>query len=139
MLAIDANIFLEVLLDQEKSSECQEFLQKVLRGEIRAMASDFTVDGVLLAMERNGLRWKSMKNFLISLMAYKNLIFYSPTISDKIAAAELMQSRSLDFEDSLTLQCAVAAQCKGLVSFDSDFNRIKEMKKYTPGEILKEF
>jgi predicted nucleic acid-binding protein len=44
---IDANIFLELFLDQEKADRCRIFLDKIASGEESALISTFTVDSVL--------------------------------------------------------------------------------------------
>jgi len=43
MILIDTNIFLELFLGQEKAQECEEFLNKVSKGEIDAVITTFTI------------------------------------------------------------------------------------------------
>ena len=138
MLGLDANIFLEVELAQERAEECLDLLEKIKDGLITASVSDFTVDGIVLIMEQKGKDWKSIRKFLLSLFQYQGLIIYKSTTADKIAATDHMAAYSLDFEDSLTLQCALANNCSALVSFDKDFNSVKEIKRITPAEALRE-
>ncbi|MEM2902732.1 MAG: hypothetical protein QXO32_08410 [Candidatus Bathyarchaeia archaeon] len=46
MLLVDANIFLELFLGQERSEECERFLGKISNGELEAVISKFTVHAV---------------------------------------------------------------------------------------------
>ena len=46
MLLIDTNIFLELLLGQEKADECQKFLEMVSEGELEAVATKFSVHAI---------------------------------------------------------------------------------------------
>jgi predicted nucleic acid-binding protein len=133
MLAIDANIFLELLLKQEKYEECKYFLSLVRDGKIHAIISDFTISGIVIVMERYGAKWKDLRLFLLSLARYSGLHVYQANIQDKILATRYMQKYGLDFDDALTLQCAQAAKCTALVSFDSDFD--KSIKRITPNQI----
>ena len=138
MIAIDANIFLELELQQERYDECKKFLESVREGRIRAVLSEFTISAIALVMERNGKNAREIRIFLLSLLLYKGLSFVQATIEDKIEATFLMGQNQLDLEDALTLQCALANNCSALVSFDKDFNSVKEIKRITPAEALRE-
>ncbi len=131
---IDANIFIEFILDQEKADECGIFLEKVKLGEIFAIFSTFNIDSVLIAMEREGLSEKDMKFFINAILVYRGLDIYSVTISDRFKAIENMKC-GLDFEDSLTLQCAFSNGIKNIVSFDKHFDKIKKINRIEPREI----
>jgi len=43
MYLIDTNIFLEMLLDQQKSEDCQDLLEKLYNGDITAYVSSFAL------------------------------------------------------------------------------------------------
>lgn len=131
MPLIDANVFLEVLLKQDNANSCIEFLEKVKDGEIKALLSIFTVDGVVLALERHGQSPEGIRTFLNSLLNYKGLKIYFPTINDRMLATAHMKL-GLDFEDALTLQCAFSNNEKEIISFDRDFDKIKNIKRVQP-------
>ncbi len=65
MHLIDASVFLEVELQQDRHRECEEFLEKVMEGSIRAVISDIEIDSILIVMERE--KSQDMKKFLLSL------------------------------------------------------------------------
>lgn len=131
MLAIDANIMLELFLEQDNYNACRKFLESVRDGK-QAMISDFTISGIVLVLERYGKTWKDLQKFLQSLLNYTGLLIYMQTLQDKIDATRLMAECKLDFDDALTLQCALANNCSAIVSLDADFDRQNLLKRITP-------
>ena len=129
-MLIDANIFLEFLLDQQEAQKCFEFLEKVREGSIHAVVSAFTIDGILIALEKHN-QAGIMEKFLRSLISHRGIRIYTPTIDDRLKAINHI-SLGLDFEDALTLQCAISNNEKEIVSFDKDFDKIKLIKRIEP-------
>lgn len=130
-MLIDANVFLEVLLKQEKYDVCAEFLRKVQKGEIKAIITTFTIDGIIISLERHGQKPDNIGIFLHSLFSYAGLRIYVPTMNDRLQAINQMKL-GLDFEDALTLQCAFSNNGKEIMSFDKDFDKIKNIKRVQP-------
>ncbi len=133
-MLIDSNIFLEVLLDKKKADECIRFLESVASREKIAYLSTFTIDSIIIIMENNKLGIEKIKIFINSLLNYNGLKIYSPTVSDRINAIEYI-NEDLDFEDSLTLQCALSTNQKEILSFDKDFDKTKAIKRVTPDKL----
>lgn len=136
MLAIDANIILEVELEQEHAPKCKQLLMKIEKGELMAVLGDFTIDSIILGMERYKKDGMTIRRFLLSLLQYHGLIIYKTSIVDKIIATNHMATYALDFDDSLTLQTAFANNCTALVTLDPDFKDIKKIKILTPAQAL---
>ncbi len=135
MYLIDASIFLEIELEQEKSHECKKFLEKVEKGDIKAIITDFAIDGIALVMESHGKSRKDIRKFLISVALFEGLSIYSVKHSDKIKATEHMKS-GLDFDDSIVLQSALSNGITEIVSLDKDFDKVKIIKRVEPGNLL---
>ena len=133
-MLIDANIFLEVFLKQEKSMFCKILLEKLRKGDITAHVSSFTMDAIIIALGRSGVELKTIEELFLSILNYKGIFIYIPKISDRINAFLLMK-RGLDFEDALTLQCAISNNIKEIVSYDKHFDKIKNIKRLKPEEI----
>ena len=131
-MLIDANIFLEVLLEQEKSENCKAFLRKVLEGNISAIVSSFTIDSIILSMTRNNIKKEKIRLFLLSLSKYKGLRIYQVSIKDRINSLDLMSKYNLDYEDALILQSAISLKFTKIISFDKHFDKIKEIKRVEP-------
>ena len=130
-MLIDTNVFLELLLKQGEAQNCLYFLEKVREGVIQAVVSTFTIDGILIGLERHHKNAEIMEKFLRSLLGHKGLKIYSPTMTDRTLAIAHMTS-GLDYEDALTLQCAISNNEKEIVSFDKDFDKIKFIKRIEP-------
>jgi len=131
-MLIDANIFLEVLLEQKKSENCREVLRKIQTGDKKALISTFTVDTIILAMTRHKTPSRKIKIFLSSLINLKGLKIYPVSFRDRIMALDLMDKYNLDYEDSITLQSAFSNDCKEILGFDKHFDKIKEIKRIEP-------
>ena len=54
MYFLDANVFLELALDQQRADQCSLFLRKIQKGLIKAVVTDFHVDTIMLMMEKYG-------------------------------------------------------------------------------------
>ncbi|MEM2107297.1 MAG: type II toxin-antitoxin system VapC family toxin [Candidatus Bathyarchaeia archaeon] len=136
MYFIDANIFLELLLDQERAAECENFLEHVCKGSIEGLTTDFIIDSIILIMEREGKSPSELSLFLLSLLGYKSLQIYFLSIRDRIEATKHMQRSDLDYDDSTTYQAMNRTQVDQIVSFDKDFDRISSIKRLEPKDAL---
>ncbi len=130
-MLIDANIFLELLLKQGKAQRCLEFLEKVRDGTIQAVVSIFTIDSILIQLEKHQKNVELMGRFLQSLLGHKGMKIYTPTIDDRLKAIAHL-GFGLDYEDALTLQCALSNNEKEIMSFDRDFDKAKVIKRIEP-------
>lgn len=128
-MIIDANIFLEVLLEQKNSEKCKSLLREILNGEKQAFISTITIDSIVLVMIKYKIQKEKIELFLKSLVKYKGLRFYQIKLQDRIKAIYLMDKYKLDYEDSLVLQSAFSTQSKEIISLDKHFDKIKEIKR----------
>ncbi len=131
-MLIDANIFLEILLDQKKSEKCKNFLRKIQTNQKQAFISSFTIDTIILSMYRNKTPVTKIKIFLQSLRNFQGLKFYNITFRDRILALDLIKKHGLDYEDAITLQSAFSNDCKQILSFDKHFNKVKKIERVEP-------
>ncbi len=136
MYGLDTNIFLEVLLQQEQAEACRKLLTKIKTGEMTAILLDFSVDGIIITLERYHKTPEEIRRFLLSLLGYSGLRIYPVKMTDKIRATMRMSHYKLDFDDSLVLQCTVSIGCAALISLDKDFSRVKDFTCLTPAEVL---
>ena len=136
MYELDTNIFLEVLLEQEQAELCTKLLAKIRTGEMTAILLDFSVDGIIMILERYHKTPEDIRRFLLSLLGYSGLRIYPAKMIDKIRATVKMKRYKLDFDDSLILQCAQSNSCAALISLDQDFSKVKDFTCLTPAEVL---
>jgi predicted nucleic acid-binding protein len=102
-LFIDANVFLEVQLGQNRPRECEDLLDKVDAGELKAFTSDFVIDSIIIIMENGNIQARQILRFLLALRVSKGLSIYSHTFTDRILAANTMFKHRLTFHDSMVV------------------------------------
>jgi len=131
---IDANIFLELQLEQSKSAECKEFLSLVSNGKIEAATTDFILDSIAVVMEDKKAGPEDIRKFFVSLSLFKGLYIHNLDLRGRIAAAQKMSKEDLDFDDSTSLVAMEEMKIKEIVSFDRDFERVKGIARVEPRE-----
>jgi predicted nucleic acid-binding protein len=131
MFLIDTNVWLERLLDQDRSEEVGLFLDRIPSETF--FITDFSLHslGIILTKLK---QTQAFQNFIQDVLidgSVRLIHLTTPEMEDIIRVIDRYQ---LDFDDSYQY---VAAEIYGLtiVSFDNDFNRTGRGKKF-PGEIL---
>lgn len=137
MFFIDANIFLEVELNDEKSKECENLLEKVCNNQIDAATSDFVVYTCLIQLEKKSASIEKMKDFMV-FIDNASLEIHSPTFQTLYNAFEIMKKQTLDFDDALVVAIMKSVGIKEVVSFDRHFDKINEIKRLEPNQVLAE-
>ncbi|MEM3484217.1 MAG: PIN domain-containing protein [Candidatus Methanomethyliaceae archaeon] len=130
MYLIDTNVWLERLLDQERSEEVGHFLARV--PSERLFITDFTLHsiGVVLSrLNRNDALLRFVRDAFVE--GAVSLIHLAPEAMELIV--EAMQRFKLDFDDAY--QYVAAEQYRlTIVSFDADFDRTERGRK-TPDKV----
>lgn len=129
-LLIDTNIFLEVLLEQDKASEARELLSKTEEHDL--FLSDLSLHSIGLLLFRHG-RQDVFRRFLADTVLNDliGVIALSPREMETVVQAA--RQFNLDFDDAY--QYAVA-ECYALtiVSLDADFDRTERGRR-TPDRL----
>ena len=133
MYLIDTNIFLEILLEQEKAEDCSLFLQKVRKGNIKAVVSTFSIHSISVILSSLG-KFTELEEFLSDIEYFKGLSIFNTTITQEIEITKLAQKEKLDFDDALHFWIAKNFNLK-IVSFDKHFDKLR-IKKVEPSEII---
>jgi uncharacterized protein len=128
MFLVDTNIFLEVLLAQDKKDQCETFLSLIKKGKKTGIVTDFTVHSIIVIMG-NLDRLKELRIFLLSLTAYKGLKIHHTTIADEMNAAEIALKHKLDMDDAIQYSAALSLGVEAIVSFDKHFNNLEIPRK----------
>lgn len=129
---VDANIFLEIMLNNEKSSFCEVFFDKIKKQEVIAKSSDFILYTCLLQIQYKVKSTKAMQNFLIFINSLTELEIIRPSLKEVHEAIRFSEKYSLDFDDALVLSCMVHNNIKTLISFDTDFDKASLIKRKEP-------
>ncbi len=129
---IDANIFLEVMLNNEKSASCELFLNKIKKQEITAATSDFLIYASLLQIQYKLKSIKVMQNFLIFVNSLNGLDIIRPSLKEMDDAIRFSEKYTLDFDDAFIVSCMINNNIKTLISFDTDFDKVPLIKRQEP-------
>ena len=130
MYLVDTNVWLERLLNQNRSDEVGRFLSKVSSREL--FITDFAFHSICVILTRLA-RSEALLDFVqdVFVDGAVNVVAIKP--SDTRALVETIDKYKLDFDDAYQY---VAAEHNGLtlVSFDGDFDRT-DKGKTTPSEV----
>jgi predicted nucleic acid-binding protein len=128
---VDTNIWLELLLNQEKSEVVSEFLKLVPPTQL--FVSDFAIHSIGVILSRLK-KLDALSLFLNDLFINGQIEQISLEPLDLIDVTYNIKKYNLDFDDSY--QFTVAEKfAMTLVTFDKDF-KVVGLKKKTPQEII---
>jgi predicted nucleic acid-binding protein len=134
MYLLDTNIFLELILDQEKADDVEKFLRSVQKEKL--YISEFSLYSVGIILFRQKL-YDIFIRFVDDLIFTYGIHLVKLAPKDIKQLVEVAKQFNLDFDDAYQYTIAELYDLK-IVSFDSDFDRTKRGRK-TPEDILKEF
>ena len=100
MYLIDTNIFLEIFLNQERASECQELLISIQDREVVYYVSSFTIHSIEVILERNEL-CGPLIDFLQDIHKNKRLKRFDTDTLQELEAIKLEKNLNLDFDDAI--------------------------------------
>jgi len=129
---IDANIFLEIILKNEKVEECKTLIRKIKNNEVEARTSDFIIYTCLLQIQRKAKSFKIMQGFISLIDELDGLDIIRPSLKEIYEATRISEKYKLDFDDSLVVSCMTNNNIKKLISFDRDFDKVKIIKRVEP-------
>jgi predicted nucleic acid-binding protein len=133
MYLVDTNIWLERLLNQEKSDEVGRFLNQVSGRDLSV--TDFTFHSICVILSRlakNEVLLDFVQDVFID--GAVNLVSINPI--DTHALVNAIDKYTLDFDDAYQYVAAKRNELT-LISFDSDFDKTDQGRK-TPSDILRE-
>jgi predicted nucleic acid-binding protein len=128
MIYIDSTVFLNAILNDESlGRESRKFLGKIEENEIKASTSVLTFDEVAWIVKKN-------RNYETSLVAVKNLLdmpieFIDANYEIICLSYDLMKKYQLKPRDAIHAASALSRNIKIIISEDSDFDDIKEIKR----------
>ena len=132
-LLLDTNIFLEIILDQEKSPDAKALLSKGEENEF--FISDYSLHSIGLLFFR--LKQHDVfRQFLMDMMINVGVIMISLAVEDMETTINPARMFNLDFDDAYQYTPAEKYDLT-LISFDNHFDRTARGRK-TPAEIRKE-
>ncbi len=114
MYLADTNVFLEVILEQERVEECQRFIEE---NSNQIAISDFSVYSIGIILTRKK-RFKDFNEFVSEVLSYIKIVSLPKEKLENISIA--VKEKGFDFDDSYQYQVAKEYGLK-IVTLDRDF------------------
>ena len=133
MFLVDTNVWLELLLDQERAEEVRDFLG-TMEPSLLAL-TDFTLYSIGIILTQLG-KDTVFSDFTVDTLERGEVSILRLSTFDLRDLLVVRQQFQLDFDDAYQY---LAAEKHGfvLVSFDSDFDRT-DRKRVTPDQVTNE-
>ena len=131
MYLLDTNVWLELLLQQERATEVRRFLQSIDADQISMTEFALNSIGLITSRLRKEEVFEAFISDILEDSAVRRICLSAFDLRRVLSA---MKSFHLDFDDAYQY---VAAERNGLVlvSFDADFDKTDMVRK-TPADIL---
>jgi len=130
---VDTNVWLERLLDQEKSEIVSQFLDSIPLDD--TFVSDFAIHSIGVILSRYK-KFSVFSEFLDDLFINGQIGQLSLNPNELIQVISNIQEFNLDFDDAYQLSVSQKYDLV-IVTFDKDFNA-KGIRKNTPEEIIQQ-
>jgi len=130
MYLIDTNIWLELLLDQEKAQEVHKFFESIESHLLAITEFSLYSIGIILTRLKKHLVFE---DFRIDTLEESDVMRVSLDASDLKQVMKISQEYQLDFDDAYQYVVAEKYNLE-IVSFDTDFDRTAKGRK-EPGDI----
>lgn len=128
---VDTNVWLERLLDQEKSDIASKFFDSLPIDSL--FVSDFSIHSIGVILSRLK-KYDVLEKFLNDLFVNGQIDLLSLYSVDLLDVIENIKKYKFDFDDSYQYTVAQKFDLT-IVTFDKDFNT-KGIKKKTPEEVI---
>jgi hypothetical protein len=129
MIYLDANVFLNAILNVEEEGEkARDLVRKVQKGEVAAATSALSFDEVFWGVKRHRDFEKALKATK-AFLEIRNLMFLD--VDDEVIsmAYNLAEKYRLNPRDAVHLACALNHEIFTFISEDQDFDKVKEIKR----------
>lgn len=131
---LDANIFLEVLLDQQRAEECLSLLRQLTARECTIALTGFSLHSIGLKLESRAMK-EGFRRFLTDCMISHYFLLHT-SFDDESDILLMSDTRQLDIDDAHQYWAAKKLNAR-LVSFDADFDKT-DIRRWEPADIFKE-
>ncbi len=130
MYLLDTNIWLELLLNQEKAKEVERFLDFIKDSEI--FISSFSLYSISIYLCRIN-KFDTLKSFVDDL-SENNVEVINTNLLEIHSIIEIEKSYNLDFDDALQYYVSTSNKLT-LISYDKDFEKTP-LGRITPDIIM---
>jgi len=130
-LLADANVFLEVVQEQEKHDEARALLMETGKHEFFITTFSLSAIGLFLFRRK---QYHEFRRFVKDMIVRAGVTMITLLPEDMDVVSDVAQRFALDFDDAYQYAAAEKYDLT-IVSFDDDFDRT-ERKRKTPAEAL---
>lgn len=130
MILVDTNIFLEFLLGQEHSDECEKLLARLSQGEAEGVVTRFSLHSIE-AVYRSDL----LPVFLGNVDHSLGLTVYDTDTVEEVQVADVAKKTGLDFDDAMQYYVARKLRAECIVTFDKHFSGL-DVRSAEPNDLL---
>jgi predicted nucleic acid-binding protein len=128
VLYLDANVFIFASLStKEYGDKAEALLNRVQRGDEKAITSALTFDEVFWEVKRNRGLEKALET-AEAMLNFPNLEIAAADKETAMAAVTLIRKYGLAPRDALHAATAIAEKVDCLVTSDAHFGRVKELE-----------
>jgi predicted nucleic acid-binding protein len=135
LLYVDSSVFIYPVIYDEaavmEAKSCKSFLLKIAFKEVDAYTSLITWDEVAWAV-RKVLGVEASLSQARKLLKFPNLKFLGVRKTTISKAQEIMERYGLKPRDAIHAATAMENRITIIVSYDKDFDRIRELKRVEP-------
>ena len=131
---LDSNIFLNPILydiSEDVAQKSKKILLDVASGKMKACTSVLTWDEVVYIVKRNLDKKIALKEGNL-LLSFPNLQIFSITQNELFKSQVLMEKYNIQPRDALHAACMISNNISEIISFDADFDIIKEISRFAP-------
>ena len=129
MIYLDANFFIFALLDNTKKGEKARVMQKeIIGGKYIAFTSALALDEIMWVLIKNNKK-NILRKAIEDIYAMPNLEVREVSSLVPVHALEFMEKYNLKPRDAFHAAIMKQFQLKEIASDDSDFDKVKELKR----------
>ena len=130
MLLYDTNIFLEILLDQERASSCEKSLE-LMSDHQPGFVSQFSLYAIAAILGAKKKHLQILEQFFDFVETHPHLNVIPSTLRENREICAIAEAQGLDFDDGLQYFIA-KKESLVLVTLDKDFKRARGIKTLYP-------
>jgi len=133
MYLIDTNVWVELLLEQQRAKEVKRFFQEIEASQLAI--TEFSLYSIGIILDRLG-KSETYADFISDTIENSGVKLIRLSVKDLKEIYHIWKQFNLDFDDSYQYLSALKHGYI-IISFDKDFDRT-DRKRKMPAEILKE-
>ncbi|MBS3090962.1 type II toxin-antitoxin system VapC family toxin [Candidatus Pacearchaeota archaeon] len=132
MIYLDSNVFIYAALNMKPvADKCIKIMNDIANKKIEVCTSILTWDEFFYSIKRSlGTDYAVLESE--RLLRFLNLTFLDANVNTILLAQRLSTRYNIGPRDAIHAATAIANKCGSIISDDSDFDKVKELKRIKP-------